>query len=511
MADAITDPTGAPDPLAAARKPYWRAARQAGPVLLVMAIAVGSVALSVLTIGMDFEKSYNEGWNAYHAARVAAGEALYSGDAFRLVNYPFLSFFLVAWLKPLFGNVLIIGRALNLLSLGIVIGGSALIVRRLGGKALDMVFAAACVLGFQQVQAAGWIATDEPQMLAEAAMIMGLLCYVFGRRSLWRLAATALLLATGGFIKHILIAIPAAITLDILWHERRLFVTWCLCLGAAILIYLGLTYWIAGGDFMHEMWAPRVSHWSRLTYHPKKFLIYLKIPFLVSLIYLLRWVPHERAVLLRSYGAVAFLSAVLLSVGDGVSYNIFLDMAVFMGIAAGLTLAAWSRRFSLGWVGFLAAAALPIVIAEPIVTRSPTSLAPLVNYTRSMRQLAGNEAAFQAVKAALREHEGPAICESLLLCFEAGKPLILDPFLTQTMIMAHRLDEASLIRDIADHRFAVIELPARIYPDPRQPGRIEPYLLNPQRFTENTIHAIERYYEPLPPIGGDVLYLPRPN
>jgi len=87
---------------------------ETGLVSLMLAIALGSMVLPVATIGLDYAKSYNEGWNVYHAARVAAGEDLYTGDLRRLVNYPPLSFFLIAGLKPLFGSLLIIGRLLNL-------------------------------------------------------------------------------------------------------------------------------------------------------------------------------------------------------------------------------------------------------------------------------------------------------------------------------------------------------------------------------------------------------------
>ncbi len=181
------------------------------PVLLVLCGAIALCVIPVLSSGFNFEKNYSEGWNAYHAFRAASGEVLYSGDPRHFVNYPFLSFYLIAWLKPLFGDVLTIGRALSLIALAAISGGCAVVVRQLGGRPLHALFAAACVLGYQVVQAPGWIGSDDPQMLAEACMIGGLAWYLHDRTTIWRLAVTATLLGIGGFTKHNLIAILAAI------------------------------------------------------------------------------------------------------------------------------------------------------------------------------------------------------------------------------------------------------------------------------------------------------------
>jgi len=484
----------------------WPVHLQSALVIVILAVAIGSIALAVLTIGIDLQKSYNEGWNAYHAARVAAGEPLYSGDLHRLVNYPFLSFVLVAWLKPLFGNVLIIGRALNLLALAAVALCSALIVRRLGGRAVDMVFAAACVVGFQAIQATDWIGTNEPQMLAEAFMLAGLLCYLSGPRTASRLAAVALLLATGGFVKHTVIAIPLAITIDILWHDRRAFAVWCFWLGAAFALYVGATYVLAGGDFFHELLAPRVYHWSRIGYHAKKFLIAFKIPILAALAYL--YLARDRVTLLRAYGVIAFAAAMIFSGGDGVSYNIFLDVAVFAGIVAALALRHWSDRLASLPAATVLIAVVPAIIAQPVLTKAPQTLGPLLRYPDTMARYAAQQAAFGRAKDVLRDEPGTVICENLLLCFEAARPLVVDPFSTQSMIRSGQLSEAALIGDIATHRFAAIELPDRIFDEDR-PGQITAYLRNQGRFTEDSLRAIDRYYRPMTVNGAAVLYLPR--
>ena len=97
---------------------------------------------------------------------------------------------------------------------------------------------------------------------------------------------------------------------------------------------------------------------------------------------------------------------------------------------------------------------------------------------------------------------------NLLLCFEAARPLVVDPFSTQSMILSGQLSEAGLIRDIVEHRFAAIELPDRIFDEDR-PGQISAYLRNQGRFTEGTLRIIDQLYRAVTINGAMVLYLPR--
>lgn len=475
----------------------------------VLCAALVSTVIPVLTIGFHYEKFYSEGWNAYHAARAAAGEILYTGDPERLVNYPFLSFYLIGWLKPLFGDVLVIGRAVSLLGLAGTVLGAAIVVRRLGGETLDAVFAAACVLGFQIVQAPAWIAADDPQFLAEALMIGGLVCYLGDRRGIRNLGGAALLFALGGFTKHNLLAIPVAVTLDILRNDKRAFATWCGFALAALALLAGLTYAIAGGDALHEILALRPLSLAQMKYHPQKFAIAFKLTVILTLVYLTRALPRGQAVLLRGYGAIALVTAVLFSAGEGISFNVFLDVAVFLGIVAGLALQRWRLAWRAGPRYRSLLALVPLIIAQPIVTRLPANAALLLALPRTLAVDADRAEQFAIATATLRRYPGPALCESLLMCLEAGKPLLVDTFNTRQMILTGRMREAVLLDEIARHRFAVIELPTGIYLSGR-PGIIAPNFFTPPRLTETTLRTIDTYYRSAEDRGGRAFYVPRP-
>jgi hypothetical protein len=109
----------------------------------------------------------------------------------------------------------------------------------------------------------------------------------------------------------------------------------------------------------------------------------------------------------------------------------------------------------------------------------------------------------------LQKAPGPILCEDLLLCFEAGKPLVVDPFSANSQILTGRLEESTIIDEITQHRFALIELSAPIHPDAGHPERFSPYLLNQARFNAQTLTAIDRFYEPTGDTEGVVLMAPR--
>jgi hypothetical protein len=111
--------------------------------------------------------------------------------------------------------------------------------------------------------------------------------------------------------------------------------------------------------------------------------------------------------------------------------------------------------------------------------------------------------------AVLRSHSGPALCESLLMCFDAGKPLLVDTFNTRQMILTGRMAEADLLAEIAARRFAVIELPTGIYLS-GQPGVIAPNFFAPPRLSETALRTIDRYYRSSEDAGGRAFYAPKP-
>jgi hypothetical protein len=142
------------------------------------------------------------------------------------------------------------------------------------------------------------------------------------------------------------------------------------------------------------------------------------------------------------------------------------------------------------------ASALPFLVAQPILARAPDTAIQtyhwrgLLDFDRKRQEVFLTDAKFIAGK------QGPAICESLLLCYVAGQPFILDPFNSRQYILSGRLDQGELIGRIAAHEFAVIQLRADICDDPTTPScHILHYRQKVDRFTDEVLYAIDQYYE----------------
>jgi hypothetical protein len=478
-----------------------------GCVLAVAIVVVLLLVPPLATIGFDVQKTYNEGWNAYHAGQVAAGQPLYTGNPALLVNYPFLSFYLIAWLKPLFGNVLVIGRVLNAGAFAFTGLFAALIVRRLGGGVIGAIFAGVCTLGFQVLQASTWIATDEPQMLTEALMLGGLLCYVSGSPTIARLAACAVLFAAGGFVKHFLVAVPLAVSLDLLWKDRRHFMLWCVCGTVAVALFAGLSTWFTGGFNWLEIFTPRPYSWHNLMYVARKLLIAFKIPMAVSIIFLSKRLPTSQSPLLRVLGITSLAEGVIFSSGYGVSVNVYLEFTVFLGIVSGLALGRWwewrDPRFRVP-----AGAAVALLAAAPLFTRGIPQLTEGLDLEQSAQCYQREEAAYRLAVSYLKRTTGPVFCEDLLLCLQAGKASAIDTFSLHSQVLAGRIDEAEFTGDIARQRFSLIELTTQMHLD-RDHAAFTPYLINQGRFSEATLIALDRYYAPSFIGDGATLLAPR--
>ena len=79
-----------------------------------------------------FEINYVDGWNVYNALKAAQHVPLYGAKyAWTTVNYPALSFYVIAYISRFTHSYLLTGRLLSLLSLGVSCVLIGLIIRRL--------------------------------------------------------------------------------------------------------------------------------------------------------------------------------------------------------------------------------------------------------------------------------------------------------------------------------------------------------------------------------------------
>jgi hypothetical protein len=467
----------------------------AGLAYFVLICAVLLPIGNLLSLGFAFEVNYNEGWNVYNADRLIHGELIYDGNHWRINNYPIGSFLIIGGANVLFHDLLLSGRLVALVSFAAIGIFAAMAVRRFGGGRIDAVFGAGCAAGFCYLMAPAWILADDPQTLGEAVMLGALVSHIARPPDRLSLLRTALLVVLGGFVKHNLVAIPIAITLDLAFRAPRRLPFWLVSCAGFTAGFLGLTQIVAGGDFIDHLMSPRRFGWYGARYHLMKYLRLFKFPLAALVLSASLFLAADRTIL-AAWGIFSIISATILSGFEGTSYNMFQDAAVFLGVAAGVMMSELRKSELRGRLARVLASALSFLVAQPILARVP-DIAVQVYHSRALLDSdRRRQETFLADAKYVADKQGLAICESLLLCYVAGQPFILDPFNSRQYMLSGRLDQGELIRRIAASEFAVIQLRADICDDPTTPScHILHYRQKVDRFTDEVLYAIDRHYE----------------
>ncbi len=73
---------------------------------------------------------------------------------------------------------------------------------------------------------------------------------------------------------------------------------------------------------------------------------------------------------------------------------------------------------------------------------------------------------FEAEVSFLVAQPGPAICESLILCYDAGKPYTLDPFDCARLVRMGKLNSSEIVKQIAEKKYGAIQTEAPVTQKP---------------------------------------------
>jgi hypothetical protein len=107
------------------------------------------------------------------------------------------------------------------------------------------------------------------------------------------------------------------------------------------------------------------------------------------------------------------------------------------------------------------------------------------------------EKAFQAEASFLAAQPGPALCESLLLCYDAGKPHILNPLGVAVRARLGKGSNDQLLKQIAERKYGAIQTDT---PATQKPS---------SRFPDDVLDAIDRYYVEALKGPSCYIYVPR--
>lgn len=488
---------------ASARETH-RTAYEWASVCLVALVGLLSAVYPVLRAFYNFQIGYNEGWNVYNAAAVTHHIPLFgSRYGWTTVNYPALSFYIVAWLHRLGFDYLLTGRVLSLVSVAassILVG---LIVWRVSRDRRTSIFAGFfCLAVFCNI-ATVYVGMDDPQILAQSFFLGGLLVYVSGPPGLGRLTATSFLFIVGGNIKHNLIEFPLAVLVDLWFVSRRKVAEFLAISGALLAASIAAEMWAGGPYFISKILSPRTYSitWGTSDFVRQGF-GQLQLPLLVAAVWSVVAIRDRKLRIFAIFFWLTVFVGFWFGGGIGVNLNSYFDLYLSTSLITGLFLhwfwksGHWKLGVARKW-NLAARVGVPLIL---LLALAPSWFS--WSHRAAIDALPLDQAQFQKKVSYLRSRPGPAICESMLLCYEAGKPYLYDPFNSYMLLRFGKLNERPLIEALDQDKIGAVEF--------RSP--LANYLagdLN-YRFTRKFASAVSSHYHLAFKMTDCYIYVPKP-
>ena len=339
-----------------------------------------------------------------------------------------------------------------------------------------------------------YVGMDDPQMLALVFFLAGFWVGLGTDRIRVRLALAALLFVLAGSIKHNPIEFPLAVLLDLLFLSPRRALWFAACSAAFLAAAIGLQVHYGGPYFLDAMLAPRAYSFERAIEQSAEQLSPLLLPLVISLYMAYRLRHHQTRRIAGILLVLSLLTGVFFSGGSGVSINALFGSYLAMSILIGLFF--WrvqqeARPYAVLAPLLLSAWLLiPWLVVPPLDNRASAQVN--WNPALALQGISEKQARFDEEVAFLRGQPGPALCESLLRCYYAGKPYRYDPFNATRLIRLHKLDASELVAALRQQQYGAVQLDKPGYGDTFDPAMIA---------------AIQDYYQPVLENQDVVIYL----
>ena len=468
-------------------------------VLVVCTLALAW--FPVLRIGSLPSINYNEGWNAYRDQMAADGKPLFDAPpGLSVTNYPFLSFHVIGTLSKVLGSVTVTGRAVAFAALLAICAMLFGVVRAASGSWRGGLYAGLCFFLWLATFTPERIAMNDPELLGSAIALFGAYAYLRAptRRS-W-LAVSAIAAAAAVFTKHDVIALPLAVGLHLLATRNwRGLIVWVVTGVIAAGLLLLATFGLDGPYFFAHLLLPRaydvrLGFWVSVQYLQRFY-----APLVIGCAVLLwcRDVPRRGFVLMLL--VIAHAVAFFFAGGDGVGPNIYYEALIAAAAAAAIAICILQRVLPPApWAGAVVVAALALP-ALPGVAFVPSQLYADLVGQQGLPAL--TDAARRSI-ALLQQARGPAICEDILLCYDAGKPPDYDPYFVKDQVAIRRIEESDTLAMLTAHRYAAVEIGAP--EDQTKPGPSERL-----RFTGAFMRTLLTEYKPVMTSRRYSVFVPR--
>ena len=448
-------------------------------IIALFSFTVGVLLIKpILHLPLLIPKGLNEGWNAFQAQRALGDASLYP-EMTELVanNYPPLSFYIVGALGYLFGDNIIAGRVVALLSFLSVALCIGLLVRRIGGSNNIAIFSSLLFMGAIACRYEDHITLNDPQMLGHALMMAGFVVFLRDPENVRRVVLAVVLMLLSGLVKHNLIPLPIAITIWLFLYHKRSFRVWVRTSALLVVVAL-VTLYLAYGEnfFASVLAAPREYRLGLLVTRLENFVGPLVPLVAFALLYIAIDHTSRNATLLLLYLVLAGCWGVFIMGGWGVTHNAIFDLIISAAIGAGLGVAVVAKRLSgTGLSRSMLEAVGALVLTFTVLVSAPRQLARTARFILDLDQTSRSVAADIAF---LKAQDGRVACQDYALCYWAGKPFEMDFFGTGMRLHAGILDEDQFIQRLENGYFSLIQVQTECDNPhvPVLPPRINDYL-----------------------------------
>jgi hypothetical protein len=401
---------------------YWCA------LALLAGVVFCGLVKPLLMLGRFIPLDPNEGWNAYFGLRAIDGGQLYPPAGSALTNnYPPLSFYIVGGAGRLTGDNIFAGRVIALLSL-FWVSWSIYSWLRLTGSAVKIgLLGAGVFLAYGVTYGRDYVAMNDPQWLAHAIMMCGLLVLWKKPDSTGHIVAASILMIAAGWTKHLLVPLPLAATAWLLWRSRPAFATWAVCSTVVLAASAGLAWWLYGGVFFDSLLAPR-QYLRRHAISTTAGALKCFAPLLVLwLITLLRNRFSERVGFISLYLLISGVIAVAASGGAGVESNAFFDAMIAGSLVSALALEAlWDEHAADRSLRAARGSAAAVAVAACVAGYAASLARPQIEQIENVAAL--EKAALEDIDVIRAQGHGRAACELPGLCYWAKSQFMVDFF-----------------------------------------------------------------------------------
>lgn len=420
-------------------------------VLVAMAAVAGIFLWRTAAMaGLPFSIDPNEGWNAYFAAAAVDGGVLYPPPESGLTNnYPPLSFYLSGMLGKAVGDAIVAGRIVSLISFAAIVCGLTAAARRLGATWRGALFCPLIFAGGLTVFT-DYVGMNDPQLLAHALSLAGLLTVLYCPRRLAWTAAAAGCFVLAFFVKHNIVVAGGA-TLIWLWFEdRKTAVRLGLCgaaFAAAGLYLFRLRY---GIDLWKTVASARTYSFDLLLSGVLSWLRWNALPLIAGAILIARAGGQSGMRFCAIYAATAIATGVIFLGGTGVDANAMFDADMALALACALLLTRWTTDWR--------QAALAAAVAAPILWGGYAAVkAEDFDSGFILRPGAYSAGISRTDIAFLKAHPGPALCALPSFCYWAGKPFSVDVFNLSERFKTGAARDDELIARLKRREFSVLQ------------------------------------------------------